>query len=67
MKLYIEGMTCEHCKMRVEKALKGVKGVKSATVNLENGTAEVEIKKEIPLDIFKSAIEEAGYSLVKSE
>jgi copper chaperone CopZ len=53
--------------MRVEKALKGVKGVKSATVNLEHGTAEVEVKKEIPLDVFKSAIEEAGYSLVKSE
>lgn len=67
MKLYVEGMTCEHCKMRVEKALKSVKGVKNAVVDLEKGTAEVETKKEIPFDTFKSAIEEAGYSLVKSE
>lgn len=67
MKLYIEGMTCEHCKMRVEKALKSVKGVKNASVDLENGTAEVEVKKEISFDTFKLAIEEAGYSLLKSE
>ena len=27
MKLYIEVMACEHCKMRVEKALKSLKRV----------------------------------------
>jgi|YelNatPaOPRAMG01_1025707.scaffolds.fasta_scaffold28191_2 copper chaperone CopZ len=67
MKLYVDGMTCEHCKVHVEKALKGIKGVKKAEVNLEAGTAEVETKKEIPFDTFKSAIEEAGYTLVKIE
>jgi copper chaperone CopZ len=67
MKLYVDGMTCEHCKVHVEKALKGIKGVKKAEVNLEAGTAEVETKKEIPFDTFKSAIEEAGYMLVKIE
>jgi copper chaperone CopZ len=53
--------------VHVEKALKGIKGVKKAEVNLEAGTAEVETKKEIPFDTFKSAIEEAGYTLVKIE
>ncbi|BBJ28465.1 heavy-metal-associated domain-containing protein [Athalassotoga saccharophila] len=67
MKLYIDGMTCEHCKMRVEKALKEIKGVKKAEVNLDNGTAEVETKKEISFDTFKSAIEDAGYTLVRVE
>ncbi len=67
MKLYIGGMTCEHCKMHVEGALKGIKGVKKAEVNLDNGTAEVETKKEISFDTFKNAIEEAGYTLVKIE
>ncbi|MCL4408431.1 MAG: cation transporter [Thermotogae bacterium] len=67
MKLYVDGMTCEHCKMHVEEALKGIKGVKKAEVNLDNGTAEVETKKEISFDTFKNAIEEAGYTLVKIE
>ncbi len=67
MKLYVEGMTCEHCKMHVEKALKSLKGVKSASVDLEKGTAEVKTKKEIPFDIFRQAIEDAGYKLTKIE
>ncbi len=67
MKLYVDGMTCEHCKMHVEQALKGIKGVKKAEVNLEEGTAEVETKKEIPFETFKDAIEEAGYTLAKVE
>jgi copper chaperone CopZ len=53
--------------MHVEEALKGIKGVKKAEVNLDNGTAEVETKKEISFDTFKNAIEEAGYTLVKIE
>ncbi|HEU23986.1 MAG: heavy metal transport/detoxification protein [Mesoaciditoga sp.] len=67
MRLYVEGMTCEHCKMHVEEALKGIKGVKRAEVDLNKGTAEVETKREISFDTFKKAIEEAGYTLVKIE
>ncbi len=67
IKLYIEGMTCEHCKMHVEKALKGIKGVKSALVNLEEGTADVEVKKEISFETFKDAIEGVGYELARVE
>ncbi len=40
-KLVIEGMHCNHCKARVEAAIKAVKGVKSYTVTLENAEAEV--------------------------
>ena len=39
--LTIEGMTCMHCKMRVEKALKGVPGVTSAQVDLAKKQAVV--------------------------
>jgi len=31
----VSGMTCEHCKARVEKALSSVDGVKSAKVDLK--------------------------------
>ncbi len=39
--LKIEGMTCMHCKMSVEKALKGVPGVTSAQVDLAKKQAVV--------------------------
>ena len=39
--LKIEGMTCMHCKMSVEKALKGVFGVTRAEVDLANKQAVV--------------------------
>ena len=35
MKVKIEGMSCNHCKMRVEKALKQVQGVDEVQVDLE--------------------------------
>lgn len=57
----IEGMMCEHCKKRVEDALKQIGG--DALVDLENGTA---LLKETSLsdDQIKDAIEEAGYEVV---
>ena len=59
----ISGMTCGHCSMRVTKALEGLEGVNSADVNHENGTAALELSKEVNLDILISAVDEAGYTL----
>jgi copper chaperone len=39
MKIKIEGMSCNHCKMAVEKALAKINDVKSYTVDLDNGEA----------------------------
>lgn len=39
--LCIEGMSCEHCVKRVTDALKSIKGVKKAIVDLEAKSAEV--------------------------
>lgn len=37
----ISGMTCNHCKANVERAIRGVEGVKGVTVDLVSGTATV--------------------------
>ena len=37
--MHIEGMSCNHCKMRVEQALRAVDGVAGAEVSLEKKTA----------------------------
>ena len=42
-RVQIEGMTCEHCKNRVENALNRLEGV-SAKVNLKKKTAVVSME-----------------------
>jgi copper ion binding protein len=39
--LSVEGMHCNHCKARVENAVKAVKGVKAVTVSLDTASAEI--------------------------
>ncbi|HPY56085.1 MAG TPA: heavy metal translocating P-type ATPase [Sedimentibacter sp.] len=62
--LKVEGMTCGHCKAAVEKALKAVDGVEDAVVSLEEKTAEVTLKKEVPNDVLEKAVTDAGYEVV---
>lgn len=58
----IEGMTCNHCVMNVEKAIRDVLGVKDVEVNLAGGTARVE--GEFSVEEIKSAVESIGYKFV---
>lgn len=63
--LKIEGMSCNHCKMAVEKALKTLPGVQSAQVNLEANTAEVVFDpQQVSVTQLKSAVTDAGYEVV---
>lgn len=61
--VYVEGMMCEHCKARVEKALSEVEGVLSAIVSLEEKKASVELEKEVSNEVLKKAVEDAGYTV----
>ena len=62
----VKGMSCGHCKMTVEKALKENKCVTDASVNLESGVAEVEYKDCLDsIDELKKAVSEAGYEVVE--
>ena len=58
----VNGMSCAHCKMAVERALKGVDGVLAAEVNLDAGNVSVTFNDEkTNLDQLKAAVKEAGY------
>jgi copper chaperone len=60
--LKVEGMTCGHCQMHVEKALSELKGVKKATVDLGKKTATVIYEAgTVTKDQMVKAVEEAGY------
>ena len=62
-KIMIEGMTCGHCVMHVEEALKEIDGVTSAKVDLVNKSAIVELSHEVEDAAFRAAVEEAGYEV----
>lgn len=57
----IEGMTCNHCVMTVEKSISATRGVASVHVSLNDGTAFVE--GDYDFDTLKKNIEEQGYKV----
>ena len=59
--LSIEGMMCGHCTGRVEKALKGVPGVKDVVVSLEDKNAVVRAEESVAADALKAAVEAQDY------
>ena len=61
--LTVEGMMCVHCQGRVEKALAGVKGVKSVSVDLEAKTATVEAGLLVKEATLVQAVTDAGYEV----
>ncbi|MDI6897015.1 heavy metal translocating P-type ATPase [Methanocella conradii] len=63
--LKIAGMTCASCVKRVEDALKGLKGVSEASVNLANEKAAIAYDPmKVSIDDMISAVKDAGYGVV---
>lgn len=60
----IEGMMCEHCKMKVERALSELNGVSKVKVNLKNKTATIYSTKSISNDNIKNSISKLDYKIV---
>lgn len=56
----VEGMCCEHCAARVEKALSAVSGVISADVKLKKGVAVVRSREEISDEAIINAVQGAS-------
>ena len=59
----VTGMTCISCANRVENALKKIKNVEFASVNLATESAFLISEKEISLENVKKAVEESGYGI----
>ena len=59
--LKVEGMMCEHCKARVEKALQAVPGVQTVSVDLAAKTAAVTGCADV--GALVKAVTDAGYSV----
>lgn len=61
--LKIEGMMCNHCTGRVEKALNDLDGV-TAEVSLEGKSATVTLSKDVSDETLVQTVTDAGYEVV---
>lgn len=60
----LEGLTCGHCVQTVEKAVSGVSGVESATVDLvPGGTSRLSVSGTADRDALAEAVRSSGYVL----
>ena len=61
----VEGMSCQHCVMRVGKAINALKGIQSSDVRI--GTVKVRFdEKEVAKADIEKAITNAGYKVAGS-
>jgi len=60
--IIIQGMTCEHCQMTIQKGLESMDGVIKAKVDLRAGKAEIQFNPELTdQQKLKQKIEDLGY------
>ncbi len=62
----VKGMSCEHCKKSVEKALNSLKGIKNIDVDLKQETVTIEHDKSVTFKKMKNIVKNAGYKLIKN-
>lgn len=63
----IEGMCCDHCANRVEKALSAVHNVVSCDVKLKKNCAVIRSREAVSDDEIKQVVEDAGYKVTAIE
>ncbi|NLP37672.1 MAG: heavy-metal-associated domain-containing protein [Firmicutes bacterium] len=60
----IGGMSCEHCKKRVEKVLQNLNGVENVSVDLEAKTAQIHFDPAIvSVEKLKEVVIDSGYEV----
>lgn len=59
----VKGMSCNHCRMSVTKAVAAVPGVKDVDVNLERGEAAWTEAAPVDVEAVKEAIRKTGFDV----
>ena len=67
IKLAIQGMHCASCASNIERSLKKISGVKSASVSLLLKKGVVEAESKISDDELRKAVERTGYKMTGIE
>lgn len=64
--MYVKGMSCNHCKAAVEKALGALDGV-DAEVNLKEEIVQIALSQPVENLRLIQAVTDAGYEVVSIE
>lgn len=64
-KMIVEGMSCNHCKMSVEKAIGAVPGVSACVVDLASKTATITLQADVADELLMDAVRGADFTPVK--
>ena len=59
--LTVKGMSCNHCKQAVTKALEAIPGVSDVSVDLEKGEASWTESRPVDIAEVKKAINKLGF------
>jgi copper chaperone len=59
----IKGMSCNHCVMRVTKALQAIEGIRNVKVDLQSGEATFDEAQPVDRKIIAERIRKAGYEV----
>jgi len=62
--LNVKGMHCASCVLTVEKAIKKVKNVKTANVNLATEKATIEHDGNLDFNLIKKEVQKSGYDVM---
>jgi P-type Cu+ transporter len=65
IKLTIEGMHCASCASNVERAVKKIKGVSSASVSVMTNKAIIEAEDNLNPEELKKVISSVGYKVIQ--
>lgn len=63
---FVSGMSCEHCKNRVEEIVNDIAGV-SGSVHLKKGKLTVSYAEIVDDELIRASIERAGYTVTRIE
>jgi len=59
----VKGMSCNHCKMSVTKALEAIPGVSDVNVDLASGNVNFTEAAPVSKDVIVNAITKIGFSI----
>jgi len=54
-------MTCEGCVKSVTRVLERVEGVNAVEVSLDEGSARITARDDVPTEVLIAAVEKAGF------
>jgi copper ion binding protein len=63
--ILIEGMSCNHCTGRVERALNEIDGVNVESMSVDEKNAVITLEREIDEKLIRDAVDDAGYDVIE--